>query len=455
MPKRNSLVMRFGQDNVQVSGPVNARIVGSLLPGILLGIAGILFVSFSFRLFEPTLSRLSAHGWWTFVYRPSLLWFSMGMSLLAVRTLLWFSYRPMPPASHEDAPSLTVLIPAFNEGPMVRKSIASCVAADYPPGKLEVIVIDDGSTDTTWAHIEQAAKDYPGLVRAIRFPANRGKRAALAAGFDAATGEIAVTVDSDSIIERSALLAIAGPFRNPGIGAVGGKVAVFNRFQAFLPRMLHVRYVLSFDFLRSVQSTYGAVYCCPGALSAYRLSLIRKILPAWLNQRFLGAACTTGEDRALTNDVLALGYKTVYQGSAVVHTIAPETYGKLCKMYLRWDRSYIREELRLLSSIVWKLPLPALLLTLLEKSITNLRYPVGYLSLALLVTLSISDPWTLVRVLISIGLASLFYTLYFLRSERSWEFFYGVAYAYFSAFTLLWVFPFALLTLRSRSWMTR
>ncbi len=179
----------------------------------------------------------------------------------------------------------------------------------------------------------------------------------LAAGFDAASGEIAVTVDSDSIIERGALLAIAGPFRDPEVGAVGGKVAVFNRFQALLPRMLHVRYVLSFDFLRSVQSTYGAVYCCPGALSAYRLSLIRKILPDWLNQRFLGAACTTGEDRALTNDVLALGYKTVYQGSAVVHTIAPETYGKLCKMYLRWDRSYIREELRLLSTIVWRLPL--------------------------------------------------------------------------------------------------
>ncbi len=277
----------------------------------------------------------------------------------------------------------------------------------------------------------------------------------LAAGFDAASGEIAVTVDSDSIIERGALLAIAGPFRDPEVGAVGGKVAVFNRFQALLPRMLHVRYVLSFDFLRSVQSTYGAVYCCPGALSAYRLSLIRKILPDWLNQRFLGAACTTGEDRALTNDVLALGYKTVYQGSAVVHTIAPETYGKLCKMYLRWDRSYIREELRLLSTIVWRLPLPALLLTLLEKGITNLRYPVGYFSLALLVTLSVGDPWTLVRVLISLGLASLFYTLYFLRSERSWEFFYGVAYAYFSAFTLLWIFPFALLTLRSRSWMTR
>ncbi len=435
--------------------PFNDVTVGSLLSGVLLVIAAVLFVSFSFRLYQPTLNALATKGWWSFVYRPSLIWLSMGMSLLAIRTLLWLGYRPSPPASHEDAPRLTVLIPAFNEGPMVRKSIASCVASDYPPGKLEVIVIDDGSKDDTWTHIEQAVKDYPGLVRAIKFPANRGKRAALAAGFDAATGEIAVTVDSDSIIERGALLAIAGPFRDPEVGAVGGKVAVFNRFQALLPRMLHVRYVLSFDFLRSVQSTYGAVYCCPGALSAYRLSLIRKILPNWLSQRFLGAACTTGEDRALTNDVLALGYKTVYQGSAVVHTIAPETYGKLCKMYLRWDRSYIREELRLLSTIVWRLPLPALLLTLLEKGITNLRYPVGYFSLALLVTLSVGDPWTLVRVLISLGLASLFYTLYFLRSERSWEFFYGVAYAYFSAFTLLWIFPFALLTLRSRSWMTR
>src|SRR5690606_22433695 len=115
-------------------------------------------------------------------------------------------------------------------------------------------------------------------------------------------------------------------FRDPRVGAVGGKVSVLNRFESLLPRMLHVRYVLAFDFLRSAQSCYGTVYCCPGAFSAYRLSLVRRVLPAWLNQTFLGVACNTGEDRALTNDILALGYNSVYQRTAVVHTLVPESY---------------------------------------------------------------------------------------------------------------------------------
>ena len=239
-----------------------------------------------------------------------------------------------------------------------------------------------------------------------------------------------VTVDSDSVIEPRTLLALAGPFRDE-VGAVAGKVCVLNRFKSLLPRMLHVQYVISFDFLRSAQSTYGTVYCCPGALSAYRVSLVRRFLDQWVHQRFLGAPCNTGEDRALTNNILNLGFRAVYQSTAVVHTLAPESYMKLCRMFLRWDRSYIREELRLLK-IMWRLPLSSLVLTFIEKLTTNLRYPVAYLSLALMVMLNLQDPFTLVRVLIAIGLTSTFFMLYFLRSERSKEFLYGILFGYFA-----------------------
>jgi hyaluronan synthase len=238
------------------------------------------------------------------------------------------------------------------------------------------------------------------------------------------------------------------------VGAVAGKVVVLNRTRGWIPKMLQVRFTLSFDFLRSAQSTYGSVYCCPGALAAYRASAVKAILPRWLNQRFLGVKCTIGEDRALTNDILAMGYDTVYQHTAVVHTIVPETYRKLCRMYLRWDRSYIREELRLLR-IVWKRPLHARCMTLFEQTVTNLRFPIAWTAMVLLVALSIDDPHTIVRALASIGTAATLYALYYLRSERSWDFVYGIAYAYFSFFSLFWVFPYALLTVRARSWMTR
>jgi hyaluronan synthase len=139
---------------------------------------------------------------------------------------------------------------------------------------LEIFVVDDGSKDDTWLHIQAAAKNYPSLVTPLRFSGNRGKRAALEAGFRRAHGEIVVTIDSDSVIARDTLLAITGPFRDPKVGAVAGKVVVYNRSQGVIPRMLQVRYVLSFDFLRAVQSSYGTVYCCPGALAGYRKSVV-------------------------------------------------------------------------------------------------------------------------------------------------------------------------------------
>jgi len=278
---------------------------------IFAGIWSIAVAAFATGLFDSLLFALSEGMWETLVLRPSVLWFSTGVVLLTIRTALWVGYRAPQSATHDDAPFLTVVIPAYNEGAMVGRTIDSCASASYPRDRLQIIAVDDGSVDDTWLHIEQAALRHPGLVTPLRFPENRGKRAALAAGFDLATGEVLVTIDSDSVIEPQTLLAMAGPFRNARIGAVAGKVVVLNRDRGWIPKMLQVRFTLSFDFLRSAQSAYGSVYCCPGALAAYRASAVRKILPEWLHQRFLGVPCTIGEDRALTNFMLWLGYDTV------------------------------------------------------------------------------------------------------------------------------------------------
>ena len=162
---------------------------------------------------------------------------------------------------------MSIVIPAYNEGAMVRKVVDACARAEYPRDRSEIIVVNDGSTDDTDVHVDQAHRDRPGLVQSVHLSVSAGKCKALAAGFARATGEIIVTMDSKSLVERGALLAIAGPFRDPCVGVVAGKVTVLNRFQSILPRMLHVRFVLSFDFLRNVQSSYGTVSCCPGALS--------------------------------------------------------------------------------------------------------------------------------------------------------------------------------------------
>lgn len=403
---------------------------------------------------QPLLYYAKSSQWAKFIIRPSIIWGLMGSALLIFRTLLWFWYRPFASAGISDAPALTVIIPAYNEGPMIEKSIDSVAAAKYSREKLEIIVIDDGSKDDTWKYILRAALRYPGLVKPVRFRQNRGKRAALQEGFLRAGGEIAVTIDSDSVIEKNALLAMAGPFRNSRVGAVAGKVAVYNKNEGILPRMLHVRYVLSFDFLRAAQSTYGAVYCCPGALSAYRLSAVREVLDHWMKQTFMGTPCTYGEDRSMTNFILSRGYDTIYQRSAVVHTVAPKTYSKLTRMYLRWDRSYIKEELRLFT-ILWKRPLLSRIITLTDVVVRNLRFPLSYAVLGLFAVMCVNHPATIFRLLSAIGLMSFLNALYYLRSERSWHFIYSILYSYFAVFTLFWILPYALLTVRSRSWMTR
>jgi hyaluronan synthase len=395
-----------------------------------------------------------AHPWIHVLIPPSLLWLAMGTLLLLFRTLMWIRYRPFPPVDFCTAPPLTVVIPAYNEGPMVLQAIASVVRARYPRDRLEIFAVDDGSRDDTWNYIAEAARRWPELVRPIRFRKNRGKRAALAAAFRRGRGEIFVTIDSDSVLEPEALLAIAGPFRDPAVGAVAGKVGAYNRRRGWLPRMLHVRYILSFDVLRASESAFGTVYCCPGALSAYRASAVRRVLPRWLRQTFLGCPCTYGEDRALTNYIFELGYHAVYQRAAVVHTLVPEDYRQLCRMFLRWDRSYVREELRFLK-VVGKRPPLYRFLALWDRLVTNLRYPVNYGTLLLVLLLARQDPMTVLRFLVAVGLVSTLYALYYLRSERSLDFLYGVAYAYFSLFALTWIFPYAALTVRARGWLTR
>jgi hyaluronan synthase len=421
---------------------------------VLAGFLGTILFNLQTRLYYPLVVTLEDHRWARAIAYPSLLWAAMGVVLIGFRTILWLRYRPFPSATMDEAPRLSVIIPAYNEGRMVRNSIESVARARYPQDRIEILVVDDGSRDDTWQHIEMCAREFPDLVRPFRLPKNRGKREALALGFERAGGDVFVTIDSDSVIEPDALLALVGPFRSARVGAVAGRVSVYNRHAGLIPRMLHVRFILSFDMLRAVESGYRTVYCCPGALTAFRAEAVRAVLNDWRQQKFLGSACTFGEDRALTNWILMHRYDTVYQGTALVRTLVPESYTKLCRMFLRWDRSYVREELRFLR-IVWKRPLGPRLIAFSERAITNLRYPVNFASLGLIAILINAHPLVLVRFLLSIGLLSLFYTTYFLRTERSMHFLYGVVYSFFSAFTLFWIFPYAVLTVRARSWLTR
>ncbi len=426
--------------------------------GLLLGALAIILILLLFmmgRLADPS-HRLSLWASWN---QPLVIfgicWASLELGLLAYKTVLWYGYRANPPATSQSAPPLTVIIPAYNEGAMIKNSLVSVINANYPRDRLQIIVIDDGSTDDTWRYISAVREQYRDAITVLRFEENRGKKAALREAFKKASGEIAVSVDSDSIIEADTLLAIVSPFADPKVGAVSGKVLVHNLDAGLIPRMLHVAYILSFDFVRTAQSRYRNVYCCPGALSAYRISAIHSVLESWFEQRFLGASCIHGEDRALSNYILGLGLDIVYQSNAVVHTLVPVRYSGLCRMFLRWYRGFVREEIRFIGYIIWKRPIKPRIAALVDKTITDVHYCLRYFVTAIAVWTALFNPGIIPLFMIGLTLMSILPVLYYLRSDPSWRCLYASIYAYCAMIALWWILPYAACTLRSRSWMTR
>lgn len=369
-------------------------------------------------------------------------------------SVLWMRYRPFK-AEEPEWPKVTVVIPAFNEGPMVGRSIRSVAACDYPKDKLEVIVVDDGSRDDTFFHMQHLRREFPGLVRLVRFVGNRGKRSALVAGFRAATGDIVITIDSDSEIDPKTVHEMVTPFlADPKVGGVAGRVSVLNRDSA-ISRMLEVQFALAFDHGRAAQSVYRAVACCPGALSAFRKSIILPYLDEWENQRFLGRPVNHGEDQALTNIVLRQGYDTVYQRTAVVHTLVPTTYRQLSRMFLRWDRSYIVEGFSFARFMFTRYRQNNRALPIVTFFVSNLRFVVVAVALMELPRLFDTSLNTLGRTGIALALGAIFTAAYYLRFERSFRWLYGVAYAVFSVLALQWILPWALVTVRDERWGTR
>lgn len=393
-------------------------------------------------------------------YTTPLMALGAGYSLLylgfqAVRTVLWWRYRPFPLASGP-LPKVTVIIPAYNEGAMVEKALYSVAASDYPADRLEIISIDDGSRDDTWSYIEKARERYPQLIKTIRFPVNRGKREALYAGFTQGSGDFFVTVDSDSIIQRDTIHQIISPLmQRQDIGAVAGNVKVYNRRRNVLTRMLWVRFVLAFDFLRTSQSMYGFVMCTPGALSAYRREAIFPILEEWRHQTFMGEPCTIGEDRAFTNLVVRQGYYVVYQRPAVVYTIAPENYRGLCRMYLRWDRSNFRESWFQLAFLFTRYRPKHRLLPIVDFVVRELEFPVSCIFLPLFLASVFIYPLVFLKFVCAVCLVSFFLMFYYIREERDLDFIYGIIYSYFAFFLLPWIKPYALLTVKNGRWLTR
>lgn len=274
-----------------------------------------------------------------FWYDPILQVYSATLATYFLsRFFLTLFHRPPKQTGYE--PTVSIVISVRNEEKAIAGAVTSCYEADYPHAKREVIVVNDGSTDGTAAALRGVVKRYPD-VKVFEIPPG-GKRAAMAKGIREATGEIVVVVDSDTILERSALKHIVCGFEDRTLGASSGYTAVANADVNFLTRMQDVRYLVSYELMKAPESVFGCVSCCPGCLSAYRREYLLKILDEWLGQTFLGARATFGDDRSLTNYILR-DHRAIYNPLARSSTLVPDNWKRYMRQQCRWKKSWLRE----------------------------------------------------------------------------------------------------------------
>lgn len=437
---------------------VKERIDTIIVFGIIISSALVMICAIKFHLFAYWADFLHSSKFLRFATYPLIISAVSVFAALILQTFLWARYKPQISRRDEKGawPFISVIVSALNEEEMVGSAIDSIFNSNYPKEKIEVICINDGSTDLTYHYMLRAKQKYGDRIKIVNFRKNLGKRRALYVGIKKAKGEIVVSFDADSLLGKSALRNIVLPLiDDPETACVSGRVAVLNEKENFLTRMLSVRYSISFDFGRAYQSTYGTVVCCPGALTSFRRDMVIKLMPEFLNQRFLNELCLHGEDRALTTLILRTGRFVKYQSNAVVYTTVPAKYGQMNKMYLRWTRSYIRESVFQARFIFSRYREKNRILPIVDFIFLNFLHPFHLFSLGIIVYSFVVNPVFMVRHIAFLVISSFVLSLYYLRTNKSLAFLYGIPYGLITAFLLWWIVPFSVLTMKNQEWLTK
>ena len=370
---------------------------------------------------------------------------------------LYFKYKPIESVTDEELPTCTVIVPAYNEGRQVYATLLSLAQSDFPEEKLQLLAIDDGSKDDTWYWMQKAKELLGDRVAIFQQPENKGKRHALYRGFHLGTGEVFVTVDSDSVVNADTLRNLVSPFVvNEKCGAVAGNIRVLNNQKALLPKMLNVNFVLSFEFMRSAESTLESVLCTPGALAAYRSKDVFKCLPQWINQTFMGKPSDIGEDRAMTNMILKQGSHVLFQRNAYAYTNVPEKYSGLYKMFIRWGRSNVRENIAMSKYVFTNFREGSKAGSRLLFVNQFLKIIMSYPLILLMLFFVVSHPILfLSSTLLSILILSSFPALFYAKRYKSTESFWAYSYSILYTFGLFWITPYAIATASKSGWLTR
>ena len=368
------------------------------------------------------------------------------------RFLIASMYVAPPDQGYE--PTATVLVPSMNEGKVIRQTIERIFAARYPNDKIEVVCVNDGSTDDTLAQMLAAQTRHPNLV-VVDFEKNRGLSHAWAVAVLLGRGEFVVCVDSDTFIFPGSIQKLMQGFTDPTVGGVSGHCDVENAGRNLLTRMQDVRYFFSYKVMKAAESVSGAVSCLPGCFSAYRRVCVLHVLDEWLNAKVLGEYGNYGDDRSLTNLILK-DYKILYHDQALATTIAPENWKQYVRQQARWSRSYLREILKVGRWMWRKHPVPALSwYAMMWMPIIEPVVITSALAIAPVMAVLSGGSNLAWSYLLGVTAITAVWTLHFWEQtgRRYWwtGFLYTVTYMAFFSWQIYW----ALATIGGRHWGTR
>jgi len=210
-------------------------------------------------------------------------------------------------------PRVSLLVPAYNEGRVIKAKIQNCLELEYPTDRLEILVASDGSTDATARAIAEATN--AGRIRGVVFPERRGKAAVINSLVDMASGEILVLSDATTMVEPGSLRALVSNFADARVGCVSGvyRLVVSERDGKAKPEALYWRYE---TFIRYSEARLGAMLGAHGALYSLRRELFEPI-----------AVGTRNEDFILGVAILMRGYQSIYDTRAVASEESEEMTG--------------------------------------------------------------------------------------------------------------------------------
>jgi len=242
------------------------------------------------------------------------------------------------------SPFVSIIVPVYNEGIVLRDSIQSLLELDYT--NYEIIIVNDGSTDNTYdvgksiVGIHQG--EYgPVKVSMISKP-NGGKARALNAGISYSKAEFVLCMDGDRALSKDTLKMATRHFQDPNIGAVAGNVKVLNRKKLYTD-LQALEYIEGLNMARAAQSFLRLVNIIPGPIGVFRKKAIE--------QAGYYSSDTFAEDADLTLKILAKGWRIYYEPRSISWTEAPVKLQQLLKQRYRWTRGIlqaIRKHKRLL-----------------------------------------------------------------------------------------------------------